>query len=160
MLRSVLGNVVEAACLVLMVVLCVDVFLGVFSRYVLVSTFTWYDEIARGCFTWLVFLGAAVGVKQHAHFRLHLLVAKLSPRAQQAAEAFGFLMVIVLGLVLIQQGWALVELGRFQQTPVMGLSKFWIYLAIPIGGALMLLYALPPLVRSLRLAARWSLSPQ
>jgi TRAP-type C4-dicarboxylate transport system permease small subunit len=158
-LRRALGSLVEAVCLVLMVLLCVDVFLGVFSRYVLVQTFTWYDEIARGSFTWLVFLGAAVGVKQHAHFRLHLLVAKLSPRAQQAAEVFGFLMVIVLGLVLIQQGWALTELGRFQQTPVMGLSKFWIYLAIPVGGALMLLYSLPPLVRSLRVAARWSPSP-
>jgi len=160
LLGRALSNVVEAVCLVLMVVLCADVFLGVFSRYVLVSTFTWYDEIARGCFTWLVFLGAAVGVKQHAHFRLHLLVAKLSPRAQQAAEVFGFLMVIVLGLVLIQQGWALVELGQFQQTPVMGLSKFWIYVAIPVGGALMLLYTLPPLFRSLRLAATWSPSPQ
>ena len=70
------------------------------------------------------------------------------------------LMVIVVGLVLIQQGWALVELGRLQQTPVMGLSKFWIYVAIPVGGALMLLYALPPLVRSLRLAAKWSPLPQ
>ena len=160
MLRSALANVVEAACLVLMVVLCVDVFLGVFSRYVLVSTFTWYDEIARGCFTWMVFLGAAVGVKQHAHFRLHLLVAKLSARTQQVAEVFGFLMVIVLGLVLLQQGWALAELGRFQQTPVMGLSKFWICLAIPVGGALMLLYALPPLFRSLSVAAGWSPLPQ
>ena len=160
MLLSVLGKLVEVVCLVLTVVLCADVFLGVFSRYVLVRTFTWYDEIARGCFTWQVFLGAAVGVKRHAHFRLHLLVAKLSPRQQQGAEAFGFLMVIVLGLVLIQQGWAFVELGRFQQTPVMGLSKFWIYLAIPVAGALMLLYALPPLLRSLRLAAGWSPLPR
>ncbi len=142
MLRSLLGNLVEGVCLVLMVVLAVDIFLGVFSRYVLASTFTWYDEIARACFVWMVFLGAAVGVKRHAHFRLHLAVDRLSPRAQQAVELFGFLVVLVFAAVLIQQGWVFVELGRFQQTPVMGLPKALIYMAIPVGGALMALFAL------------------
>ena len=56
----------------MMVLLCADVFLGVFSRYVIGSTFTWYDEIARLLFVWIVFLGAAVGVRRGAHFRLHL----------------------------------------------------------------------------------------
>jgi TRAP-type C4-dicarboxylate transport system permease small subunit len=40
-------------------VLACDLMLGVFSRYVPVRTFTWYDEIARACFVWVVFLGAA-----------------------------------------------------------------------------------------------------
>src|SRR5215467_4532457 len=63
----------------MMVVLCVDVFLGVFSRYVLRSTFTWYDEIARLLFVWMVFLGAAVGVRQAGHFRLHLVIDRFPP---------------------------------------------------------------------------------
>ncbi|OLC39418.1 MAG: hypothetical protein AUH81_01705 [Candidatus Rokubacteria bacterium 13_1_40CM_4_69_5] len=67
MVRKILSHSVEAMCLVLMVVLSVDLMLGVFSRYVLVRTFTWYDEIARGCFVWVVFLGAAVGVRRGAH---------------------------------------------------------------------------------------------
>ena len=62
MLKRIVSNVVEWVCMVLMVVLSIDLFLGVFSRYVLAMTFTWYDEIARGCFVWLTFLGAAVGV--------------------------------------------------------------------------------------------------
>ena len=37
------------------------------------------------------------------------------------------------GLVLIQQGWKLVELGQFQRTPVMGLSKQYVY-ALGAGG--------------------------
>ena len=77
MLRKVLSSGVEWICLALMVILSVDLMLGVFSRYVLASTFTWYDEIARACFVWVVFLGAAVGVKRGAHFRLHLLVDRL-----------------------------------------------------------------------------------
>jgi TRAP-type transport system small permease protein len=148
-LRFLFANATEGACLLLMVVLSVDVLLGVFSRYVLVQTFTWYDEIARICFVWVVFLGAAVGVKRQVHFRLHTLVNRLIPRGQHAAEALGLLVVMALAAVLIHQGWSLVQLGQFQQTPVMGLPKSWVYLAIPVGGALMILYALPLAWRAL-----------
>ena len=150
MLKRILSNVVEWVCMVLMVVLSVDLFLGVFSRYVMVRTFTWYDEIARGCFVWLTFLGAAVGVKRRAHFRLHIVVDRLSPRLRQVTVFLLPLVVIVFASVLIQQGLVFLELGKFQQTPVMGLSKMWIYVAIPIGGALMILYSLGPLWSAIR----------
>jgi len=150
MLKRILSNVVEWVCMVLMVVLSVDLFLGVFSRYVMVRTFTWYDEIARGCFVWLTFLGAAVGVKRHAHFRLHIVVDRLSPRLRQATVFLFPLVVIIFAGVLIQQGLVFLELGKFQQTPVMGLPKTWIYVAIPIGGTLMILYSLGPLWRAIR----------
>jgi TRAP-type transport system small permease protein len=138
----------------LMVVLAVDLLLGVFSRYVLVRTFTWYDEIARACFVWLTFLGAAVGVKRGAHFRLHLFVDRLPDRFQKAVAICGPAIVMAFALVLVQQGLVFLELGRFQQTPVMGLSKTWIYAAMPIGGGLMILYSLGPLWHAFRGAFR------
>ena len=150
MTAKLLDNVVEWVCLVLMAALSVDLMLGVFSRYVLASTFTWYDEIARACFIWVVFLGAAVGVKRGAHFRLHLVVDRFPPRAQRAAGVFGRLVVVAFSIALIQQGWHFVELGRAQQTPVLGMSKAWIYSAMPVGGALMVLYSVAPLARALR----------
>ena len=150
MLKRILSNAVEWVCMALMVVLSLDLLLGVFSRYVMVRTFTWYDEIARGCFVWLTFLGAAVGVKRRSHFRLHIVVDRLSPRLRQVTVFLLPLVVIVFASVLIQQGLVFLELGKFQQTPVMGLSKMWIYVAIPIGGALMILYSLGPLWSAIR----------
>lgn len=126
----------------MMVVLCADVFLGVFSRYVMHSTFTWYDEIARLLFVWIVFLGAAVGVRRSGHFRLQLLIERFPPGLRRVADAFGVLAIVLFGVVLIQQGWKLVELGQFQQTPVMGLSKAYVYASMPVGGALIILYSL------------------
>ncbi len=149
MKAKLLANAVEWVCLILMAALSIDLMLGVFSRYVLASTFTWYDEIARACFVWMVFLGAAVGVKRGAHFRLHLLVDRFPPGLQRAAGGLARLVVIAFSIALIQQGWAFVELGRAQQTPVLGLSKAWIYSAMPVGGALMILYSLAPLGRAL-----------
>jgi TRAP-type C4-dicarboxylate transport system permease small subunit len=43
-----------------------------------------------------------------------------------------------------------VELGQFQRTPVMGLSKQYVYAAIPAGGILIILYSLPLLWAALR----------
>ena len=137
-----------------MTALTVDLMLGVFSRYVLVQTFTWYDEVARICFVWVVFLGAAVGVKRHAHFSLHLVVDRFPRPARRAAAVLGILVVMGFAAVLIWQGWTFVELGRFQQTPVMGVPKAWVYLAMPTGGALIILYSLRPLGRALRELAR------
>jgi TRAP-type C4-dicarboxylate transport system permease small subunit len=143
-------NLVEWICLALMVVLCVDIFLGVFSRYIMGQTFTWYDEVARACFVWLVFLGAAVGVKRLAHFRLLLLTSRLSPLGQALVEFFTYLSMAAFAAVLIWQGWILAKLGGMQQTPVIGLPKSWIYASIPAGGALMILYAIAPAWRAVR----------
>jgi TRAP-type C4-dicarboxylate transport system permease small subunit len=153
MLRKAWDNGVEWLCLALMAVLACDLMLGVFSRYVLLRTFTWYDEIARACFVWVVFLGAAVGVKRGAHFGLHMLVDALPERARRVAGLVTPLTIIAFSAVLVVQGLEFMEFGKFQQLPVMGISKVWIYAAMPVGGALMILYALQALWRSWRNAA-------
>ena len=150
MLARALSQVVEGLLLVMMVLLCLDVFLGVFSRYVMARTFTWYDEIARLLFVWIVFLGAAVGVRRSAHFRLHLVLDRFPPGIRRVANVVGVLVLMGFGLLMIQQGWKLVELGQFQRTPVMGLSKQYVYASVPAGGALVILYSLPHLWRALR----------
>jgi TRAP-type C4-dicarboxylate transport system permease small subunit len=149
-LARALSQVVEGLLLVMMVVLCLDVFLGVFSRYVMARTFTWYDEIARLLFVWIVFLGAAVGVRRSAHFRLHLVLDRFPPGIRRVAHVVGVLVLMGFGLLMIQQGWKLVELGQFQRTPVMGLSKQYVYASVPAGGALIILFSLPHLWRALR----------
>ena len=150
MVRKVWDNGVEWICLVLMAVLACDLMLGVFSRYVLLRTFTWYDEIARACFVWVVFLGAAVGVKRGAHFGLHLIVDMLPETVRRILAFVTPLTIIAFSSVLVWQGWAFMEFGRFQQLPVMGISKVWIYAAMPAGGALMILYSLQGLWRAAR----------
>lgn len=149
-MRRVLSNGVEAVCLLLMAVLAIDLMLGVFSRYVLFSTFTWYDEIARGCFVWMVFLGAAVGVKRGSHFGLHLLVDSLPAKLKYLSTIITYVVVIGFSLVLVVQGGLFLELGRYQQLPVMGISKAWVYAAMPVGGALMVGYATRLLWQHLR----------
>ncbi len=64
----------------------------------------------------------------------------------------GVLAIMLLGAILIEQGFKLVELGQFQHTPVMGLSKRYVYGSMPAGGALIILYSLPYLWRAVTAA--------
>jgi TRAP-type C4-dicarboxylate transport system permease small subunit len=141
---------VEVICLVLMVVLVGDVFLGVFSRYVMQATFKWYDEVARLCFVWMVFLGAATAVRRGAHFRLHLLIDRFGPRLRHVTDLVVALLVLVFGSILVAGGVAMYPVARRQVTDSLELSMLWFYGALPIGGALMILFSLPQLWRLVR----------
>jgi TRAP-type C4-dicarboxylate transport system permease small subunit len=141
---------VDWVCLGLMVVLVADVFLGVWSRYVLQATFQWYDEVARLCFVWMVFLGAASAVRRGAHFRLHLLIDRFGPRLRRATDLLVGLLVVVFGGVLVAGGVAMWPVARRQVTDSLELSMLWFYGALPVGGALMILFSLPHLWRLAR----------
>jgi TRAP-type C4-dicarboxylate transport system permease small subunit len=138
---------IERLCLALMVVLVGDVFLGVFSRYVLQATFRWYDEVARLCFIWIVFLGAAVAVRRGMHFRMHLLVNRLGRGAMRAADHVATAAVLAFGGILLAGGYAILPIARRQVTDALEISMVWFYAALPTGGALMILFALLPLLR-------------
>lgn len=141
---------VDWVCLGLMLVLVVDVFLGVWSRYVLHATFQWYDEVARLCFVWMVFLGAASAVRRGAHFRLHLLIDRLGPGLRRATDLLVGLLVVTFGGVLVAGGVAMWPVARRQVSDSLELSMVWFYGALPVGGALMILFSLPQLWRLVR----------
>src|SRR5437867_2431603 len=100
MFRKFLDGGVEWLCSLLLAIITVDLLLGVFSRYVLERTFVWYDEVARACFIWLVFLGAAAAVKRGAHFGLHMFVELMPPPLKRAALLLTPLTVIVFSAAI------------------------------------------------------------
>jgi TRAP-type transport system small permease protein len=144
-IRLVASKLVEWVCLGLMVALVGDVFLGVFSRYVLQATFRWYDEVARLCFVWTIFLGAALAVHRRLHFRMHLVVDRFAPGTRRAAQRLAVLCVIAFGVVLVVGGVSIAPLANRQVTDALEISQLWFFAALPVGGALMILFALPQL---------------
>jgi TRAP-type C4-dicarboxylate transport system permease small subunit len=136
---------VERVCLLLMLVLVGDVFLGVFSRYIMQATFRWYDEVARLCFVWIIFLGAAVAVRRRLHFRMHLVVDHLGPAARRHAGRLVTLTIIAFGAILVAGGIRMAPIAHRQVTDALEISQLWFFGALPVGGALMILFALPQL---------------
>jgi TRAP-type C4-dicarboxylate transport system permease small subunit len=114
--------------------------LEVAFRYLLTRSLLWAEEFSRFLFLWTAFIGAAAAVGKGLHFSLRSLVEVLPRAARRAAGTASLLAVFALSLLLIVEGWKLARLAAPQTSTVLDISRFWFYLAIPVGGALMLLY--------------------
>ncbi len=147
MIRKFLDHFEEIIGGALLVVLCVVASLQVGGRYLFANPLAWTEEFATIVFAWLVFLGSALALKQRDHFAIEILV-ELLPRAPQRLVrrlAIALVMLVSLGLVVF--GVRLCLFNAHVRTPVLEISRAWIYGAVPVGGLLMALRCLPQFFR-------------
>lgn len=116
------------------------IILQVFYRYVLGSSLSWSEESARFLFIWVVLLGASMGVKEGFHVAVTLFKDRLPPHLKTGLDMLFTLLTGVMALVMVVYGWSIAETVSIQQSPAIRISMFWVYLAIPVSGALMLLH--------------------
>jgi len=127
----------------LLAAISVVVLLQVLVRFVLspmglAFPASWTEELARYLLCWMVFLGAAYGCRKAQLMALDFAVSKLPGGLGQAARYLSLLLCLGFFVLLVQVGWSFVEFGRTEASPVMRLRMDWIYLAIPVGCALMI----------------------
>lgn len=119
----------------------------------------WTEELARYCLIWMVFLGAAVGVRHARMIALEFGVRRLPDRLGIGLRYASIAIAMGFFVLLFVVGLRFVDLGRSETSPVMGITKDLVYWAMPVGAALMLLNSLALIVdtllngRDIRLAA-------
>lgn len=134
----------------LMVAITLNVFFGVFWRYVLNSSIPWYEEAGKYMMFWLVFVAAPVVLKNRGQIALDILPNMLPPRLRNLNYFIIYVVVFWLMCVFVWQGWSIAWLARRQQPSSFELSFFWIYFAIPFGSAVMASISLQYLLTALR----------
>jgi TRAP-type C4-dicarboxylate transport system permease small subunit len=146
----VVANIPEAIGGLTMLAITLVLFAGVIWRYFFVDPLTWSDEISRLLFAWLAFVGAAVGVKRGSHSAVAFFEARMPPRWQRIMTLIALAAIAVMACVLLYAGAAGTVDNVGQRMPVTGLSRAWQYAAVPVSGALMLIYLVPLTRRVLR----------
>jgi TRAP-type C4-dicarboxylate transport system permease small subunit len=134
-----------AVCLLagLVIIVC----LGVFFRYVLNSSLTWYDEFASYMLVWLTFYGTVVADYQSRHIGFDLLVGKLPPPARRAVDFAAELAVLGFQFVLLYYGWELTRrMGDETAISLPWVKVTWISSVLPITGGILFLISLTRLV--------------
>ena len=116
------------------------IILQVFYRYVLGSSLSWSEESARFLFIWVVMLGASMGVKEGFHVAVTLFKDWLPPRLKTGVDILFTLLTGVMAAAMVVFGSSIADTVAIQQSPAIRISMFWVYLAIPVSGALMLLH--------------------
>lgn len=99
----------------------------------------WTEELARFTLIWMVFLGAAVGVRHSRLIALEFAIRKLPGLAGIPLRYLVLLVCIAFYALLVWVGLQFIELGRTERSPVMGITRDRIYWAMPVGAGLMIL---------------------
>ncbi|MCD1266330.1 hypothetical protein B5M44_17555 [Shinella sumterensis] len=153
---TLLERVGEAIIVPLMLAIIAVGFVAVCLRYVLNGHYAlfWSEEIIRYAFIWLFWLCAPILVWRRAMFTVDVFV-NMMPRAMQRAVAILLdLAVIVLMGTFVYYGWVMARVNAPQLSSALSLSLFWIYLAIPVGSALIILATIARMVRDMRNGTR------
>jgi TRAP-type C4-dicarboxylate transport system permease small subunit len=108
------------------------------------------DEVPRYLFVWLVMIGAASAMQRGQHTVLDYFVNLLGPRARALVLLLTNAVGIALFVYLIKLSLVLVPNAQLQTSAGLGLPLGWVFAAIPIGAALIIL----PMLRNVLAASR------
>ena len=126
------------------------VFLQVVLRYLGLTGIDGLEEVPRYLFVWLVMIGAASAMQRGQHTVLDYFINLLGARARALVLVLTNVVSIALFLYLIKLSLVLVPNAQLQSSPGLGLSLGWVYVAVPIGSALIIL----PMLRTILAAVR------
>ena len=132
-------------------IITIAVSVQVFVRYVLQRPlFLWTEELARFLLVWTVFLGIGVGVKNDAHFAMDVLPPLLGRRWGAIVRLFNDFCMGVILILLTLAGLRFSYFGLFQNSPNMEILMVWVFISIPLGGVLSLIYLIERIQQRVR----------
>jgi tripartite ATP-independent transporter DctM subunit len=143
-----LGQIVEWPVAILTALEVVILFAGVVSRYVFRNPFVWSDELASILFLWLAMLGAVVAFRRSEHMRMSTLVARASPKWRAFFEAFAVAVAVAFLAMILHPAIEYAHDEAAVVTPAMEIPNIWRATALPVGCALMLIFAVLRLARA------------
>lgn len=113
----------------------------VIRRFGLMYSSVWGEETARFAFIYLVWIGAAVAVRDRAHIRIDVITHMLPPRGAALIYLLADILTVALSCLAIY--WSLdpvlVSWQYGNVTDGLRIIRVWFLLAVPFGFTIMLL---------------------
>lgn len=113
--------------------------IGILGRYLpFFPRFEGYMELTLMLMVWLVFLGSSLGIQRKAHIGVDILVNSLKPSIRKYVMVTINLIIIIWLIMLFRGGISAVTTGMLFRYPVSNIPKGFVYLAFPVGSAMMI----------------------
>lgn len=123
-----------AACAMLVIASCLGMF-QILTRFVLEQPAEWTEVLIRFSLIWMVFLGIPTAFRQGAMVSVDVLYRWSPPKLKRVLDFVVFAAAMLLILLIIYWGWNYANRGAVQSViGLEGVSMFWAYLAMPVGG--------------------------
>ena len=136
------AKVVEVACVIIMCIMVVVVFLATAGRYTGLFSIPWSEECSRYCMMAIVYLGLMLASRNGSHFVVEVVPLIFPKKVVKGFSVVVAILVDAFAVFLIRYGWMVSSrmLAQGQKSPMLGLPTGMVYLLIPIGVALMAIY--------------------
>jgi len=135
-LSSRLNWVIERLCAALVLLMILDVWLGILSRYAIDMNITWTEELARYLMIWGALLAVSCGVYYREHVGLILLLEALPGSIQKGIRLLLDVVGFVFFAILVFYGLKMTVDGHTQYATIFGMTMFLPYAAVPVSAAL------------------------
>ena len=141
---------VRAVCIAQASALFLIVVVAVIGRYAFGRSLTWTEEVPRYLLIWISFLGAAACVARREHVGFDVLFNKLPDRVRRVVGALIGVLILAFGWNMFRYGIVFVKDFGPDLMETIPFTNYWYYVAMPISGALLLLFSVKSIVDSLR----------
>ena len=138
---------------ILLIIMVLDVFWGVFTRYVLESQSSWTDELARFLLIWLSILGAAYASGKNLHIAIDLLPQYLNERNKNILDIIIIVVILLFVISVFLIGglrYVYISFAFGQTSPALDLPIGFVYLVLPLSGLFILYYKISDLITTIR----------
>lgn len=130
----------------LLLVMTVLIFWQVFARFVVGSPLFFSDEIARFAMLWLTFIGAGYAYRKGVLISVDIVLEYAGPRLSRLLRVLIVACSALFAFILVKYGFDLVGRVATQTAPSTRVSMMWPYLAVPLGGIVVLVNSLALLI--------------
>ncbi len=134
--------IVRLACITMATMIFVVVVLAIVARYGFGQAVSWTEEVPRYLLIWVSFLGAAVCVLKREHVGFEVLLNALPTRVRQITTALISLLIFSFGYVMLHYGIVFVKDFGSDLMETIPFTNYWYYPAMPVSGALIMVFAL------------------
>ncbi|HBM58631.1 TRAP transporter small permease [Salipiger marinus] len=133
-----LAAVCETAAAAIFAAVCLLNFIQVVGRYAAGSSLNWAEEVMRYSMLWVMMLGGTAAIQRGDHMAVDTLLDALSPRGAHLLRSLLFGIAGIFAALLVWYGWPAALNNARQSAAASGLPMIVPYMALPVGGALML----------------------
>jgi TRAP-type C4-dicarboxylate transport system permease small subunit len=123
-----------AACVMLVLASSLGLF-QIITRFILEQPAEWTEVLIRFSLIWMVFMGIPTAFRQGAMVSVDVLYRWSPPGIRRVLDFVVCGAALLLISIIVYWGWDYANRGAVQSViGLEGVSMFWAYLAMPVGG--------------------------
>ncbi len=139
-------------CKILLILDIVIASFAVATRLPFMPAAPWSEEIVLTLMSYMAVLSAALAIRRRAHIRMTAFDKYLPKTLVKILDIVADVAVLALAVIMLTYGWEYATtLGAFGSYISMPwLSRFWMYLPIPVAGIAMIIFEIESIYLHIR----------